>query len=132
MRLLIISVLVVAMIGVMVPSVHAEELGIECDHTSSYNYELIFDCTKKLDVNIGVLGSMFEDIRWISGTFNGAKLYNIQQNNFGGTATMEIPLPVVASLKSDIEFSKSDSNYKINFLTGKLAGSEMILQLANT
>ena len=132
MRLLIISVLVVAMIGVMVPSVHAEELGIECDHTSSYNYELIFDCTKKLDVNIGVLGSMFEDIRWISDTFNGAKLYNIQQNNFGGTATMEIPLPVVASLKSDIEFSKSDSNYKINFLTGKLAGSEMILQLANT
>jgi len=78
-----------------------------------------------------VLESMFEDIRWISGTFHDAKLYNIQQNNFGGTAIMEIPAGPI-SLKSDMKFTKSDSNYKINFLTGKLAGSEMNISMSNT
>jgi len=133
MRYLLLSVLVVCMIGVMVPSVFAEEeLGIKCPvKTSTSNYEMIFECNKKLDVNKASLEHMFADIHWITGSFNDAKLYNIKQNDSGGTATMEIPM-VVTSLKSDIKFTKSSSNYQIDFLTGKLAGSKMLISVSMT
>jgi len=133
MRYLLLSVLVVCVIGIMVPSVFAEEeLGIKCPvKTSTPNYEMIFECNKKLDVNKAILDSMFEDINWISGSFNDAKLSNIKENDSFGTATMEIPV-VVTTLKSDIKFTKSGSNYQIDFLTGKLAGSKMSISVSMT
>ena len=55
---------------------------------------MIFECHKKLDVNKSVLQKMFEDIRWISGVFDGAKLYNIEYQGSTGLATIEIPIPI--------------------------------------
>ena len=133
MRYLLLSVLVVCVIGIIIPSAFAEEeIGLDCPvKTSTSNYEMIFECNKKLDVNKAILDSMFEDIHWISGSFNDAKLSNIKQNGSVGTATMEIPV-VVTSLKSDIKFTKSGSNYQIDFLTGKLAGSKMSISVSMT
>ncbi|MCH7647403.1 MAG: hypothetical protein IIA83_02190 [Thaumarchaeota archaeon] len=111
------------------------DLGIECPtKNSSSNYEMIFECYKKLDVNKSVLEKMFGDIRWISGTFNDAKLYNIKYQGSTGFATMEIPIPIplVSSLISDIKFTQNNSNYQIDFLTGKLAGSEMSVSVTAT
>ena len=93
---------------------------------------MIFECTKKLDVNKTVLETMFKDIRWISGAFNQAELYNIEEKNGVGTASMKIPIPVVSDLKSDIEFDKNGSDYKIDFVTGKLAGSKMSVSVSKT
>jgi hypothetical protein len=128
----IIAIVAVVMIGVLVPSVFAEKMGILCPvKTSDSNYEMIFECTKKLDVNKTVLETMFEDIRWISGAFNQAELYNIEENAGVGTATMRIPI-VITSLKSDIKFDKNGSDYKIDFVTGKLAGSKMSVSVSKT
>ena len=120
------------MIGVMVPSVFAEKLGMECPNVSpTSNYEMVFECNKKIDVNTGVLESMFEDINFVTGLFPQAKLYNIEQNANGGTATMGIDLKIT-ELKSEIEFLKRSSDYQIDFLTGKLAGSQMIIATSPT
>ena len=63
--------------------------------------------------------------------FSEAKLYNIEQNANGGTATMGIDLKIT-ELKSEIEFLKRSSDYQIDFLTGKLAGSQMIIATSPT
>ena len=104
------------MIGLMVPNTYAEKLGIECPNVSpTSNYEMVFECNKKIDVNTGVLESMFEDINFVTGLFSEAKLYNIEQNANGGTATMGIDLKIT-ELKSEIEFLKRSSDYQIDFL----------------
>jgi hypothetical protein len=126
LRYLVILLLVIFSIGFVIQDSFAEKLGLECPvKTSTSNYDMIFECNKKLDVNKGILEEMFSDIRWISGTFNEAKLYNIQQNGHTGTASMEIPIAGISSLKSDIKFTENSSDYEIDFLNGKLAGSKM-------
>ena len=120
------------MIGVMVPNTYAEKLGIECPNVSpTSNYEMVFECNKKVDVNTGVLESMFEDINFVAGLFSEAKLYNIKQNANGGTAIMGIDVKIT-ELKSEIKFVKSNSHYQIDFLSGKLAGSQMIISTSPT
>jgi len=101
---------------------------------SSSNYEMVFDCYKKLDVNKAVLEKMFEDIRFISGIFDDAKLSNIEYKGSEGSATMEIPIPIplVSPLISDIKFTQNNFNYQIDFLTGKLAGSKLSISVTAT
>jgi plastocyanin len=127
----IIAIVAVAMIGGMVPGVFAER-GLECpNYSPTSNYEMVFECNKKINVNIGVLESMFEDINFVSGLFPQAELYNIEQNDNGGTALMGIDLKIT-ELKSEIKFLKRSSDYQINFETGKLAGSQMIIATSTT
>ena len=132
-KLLIFSI--IPLLFIFTPFAFAEKLGIECSPDSpmkNSNFEAIFECSKTLDVNKNVLETMFNDIRWISGIFDNAKLYDIKQNGSTGTATIEIPIFPSIALKSEIEFYKTNSNYNVEFINGKLQDSKIIIKTSET
>jgi len=102
---------------------------MECNQSRDSYYEMILDCNDTVDVRKSTMDYMYSDINRFSTSFEGAKVYNIRTEGSQTFATIEIPLPYVSDLKSDVKFSKS-SNYLMEFLSGKLAGSKLFISLS--
>ena len=102
---------------------------MDCDQSRDYSYEMILDCTDTIDVKKSTMDYVYGDINRFSKSFEDAKVYNIRIEGSNTFATLEIPLPYVSPLKSDIKFSKSP-NYLLEFLSGKLAGSKLYISVS--
>ena len=113
----------------LLPFVFVDAHAMECYQSSDYYYQMILDCTDTIDVKKSTMNYVYSDINRFSKSFEGAKVYNIRTQGSNTFATIEIPLPLVSDLKSDVKFSKSP-NYLLEFLTGKLAGSKLYISLS--
>ena len=71
---------------------------------------------------------MYGDVSRFSSSLEGAKVYDVRFEESVTFATLEIPLPLVNDLKSDVKFTKS-SNYFLEFLNGDLRGSSLLISL---
>ena len=121
---LIFFAVFIGMIPIFFPNVFA----MVCTEQSDSSFELILDCVDTIDVQKNTLKGMYEDLENFSNSFEGAKVYDIRFEDSITFATMEIPLPLVNSLKSDIKFTTS-SIYSLEFLNGKLGGSSLLISV---
>lgn len=111
------------------PGVMADSGGsINCERVDSSSYDLVLECFDSIDVNVSTMNYMYEDFEMFSKSFEDARVYNVQREGQTTYATLEIPLPVVSDLKSDIKFTKSNS-YTLEFLNGKLEYSKLVVSL---
>jgi len=121
---LILIVIFIGMTPIFVPYVFA----IECQQNSDSSFELILDCIDTIDVKKDTMELMYGDVSRFSSSLEGAKVYDVRFEDSVTFATLEIPLPLVNDLKSDIKFTKS-SNYFLEFLNGDLSGSSLLISL---
>ena len=126
---LAVSIAALFIIISLLPFVFVDAHAMECYQSSDYYYQMILDCTDTIDVKKSTMDYVYGDINRFSKSFEDAKVYNIRTEGSNTFATLEIPLPVVSDLKSDVKFSKSP-NYLMEFLTGKLAGSKLYISLS--
>lgn len=120
-------ILIVVLIGItpfFVPYVFA----MECQQGSDSSYELILDCKDTIDVKKEAMELMYGDVSRFSSSLDGAKVYDVRFEDTATFATLEIPLPLVDDLKSDVKFTKA-SNYFLEFLNGDLGGSSLLISL---
>jgi len=112
------------MTPIFVPYVFA----MECQQNSDSSFELILDCIDTIDVKKDTMELMYGDVSKFSSSLEGAKVYDVRFEDSVTFATLEIPLPLVNDLKSDVKFTKS-SNYFLEFLNGDLSGSSLLISL---
>jgi len=112
------------MTPIFIPYVFA----MECQQSSDSSFELILDCIDTIDVKKDTMELMYGDISKFSSSLEGAKVYDVRFEDSVTFATLEIPLPLVNDLKSDVKFTKS-SNYFLEFLNGDLSGSSLLISL---
>lgn len=101
---------------------------MECQQKSDSSYELILNCKDTIDVKKDTMELMYGDVSRFSSSLDGAKVYDVRLEDSATFATLEIPLPLVDDLKSDVKFTKS-SNYFLEFLNGDLGGSSLLISL---
>ncbi len=121
---LILIVIFIGMTPIFIPYVFA----MECQQSSDSSFELILDCIDTIDVKKDTMELMYGDISKFSSSLEGAKVYDVRFEDSVTFATLEIPLPLVNDLKSDVKFTKS-SNYYLEFLNGDLSGSSLLISL---
>ncbi len=121
---LILIVIFIGMTPIFIPYVFA----MECQQSSDSSFELILDCIDTIDVKKDTMELMYGDISKFSSSLEGAKVYDVRFEDSVTFATLEIPLPLVNDLKSDVKFTKS-SNYFLEFLNGDLSGSSLLISL---
>ncbi len=121
---LILIVIFIGMTPIFIPYVFA----MECQQNSDSSFELILDCIDTIDVKKDTMELMYGDISKFSSSLEGAKVYDVRFEDSVTFATLEIPLPLVNDLKSDVKFTKS-SNYFLEFLNGDLSGSSLLISL---
>ena len=122
-RLILIAIFIV-MTPLFIPYVFA----MECQQNSDSSFELILNCVDTIDVKKNTMELMYGDVSKFSNSLDGAKVYDIKFEDSATFATLEIPLPLANSLKSDVKFTKS-SNYLLEFLNGDLGGSSLSIAL---
>lgn len=101
---------------------------MECQQKSDSSYELILNCKDTIDVKKDTMELMYGDVSRFSSSLDGAKVYDVRLEDSATFATLEILLPLVDDLKSDVKFTKS-SNYFLEFLNGDLGGSSLLISL---
>lgn len=121
---LILIVIFIGMTPIFIPYVFA----MECQQNSDSSFELILDCIDTVDVKKDTMELMYGDVSKFSSSLEGAKVYDVRFEDSVTFATLEIPLPLVNDLKSDVKFTKS-SNYFLEFLNGDLSGSSLLISL---
>lgn len=121
---LILIVIFIGMTPIFIPYVFA----MECQQNSDSSFELILDCIDTIDVKKDTMDLMYGDVSKFSSSLEGAKVYDVRFEDSVTFATLEIPLPLVNDLKSDVKFTKS-SNYFLEFLNGDLSGSSLLISL---
>jgi len=121
---LILIVIFIGMTPIFIPYVFA----MECQQNSDSSFELILDCIDTIDVKKDTMELMYGDVSKFSSSLEGAKVYDVRFEDSVTFATLEIPLPLVNDLKSDVKFTKS-SNYFLEFLNGDLSGSSLLISL---
>jgi len=121
---LILIVIFIGMTPIFIPYVFA----MECQQNSDSSFELILDCIDTIDVKKDTMELMYGDLSKFSSSLDGAKVYDVRFEDSVTFATLEIPLPLVNDLKSDVKFTKS-SNYFLEFLNGDLSGSSLLISL---
>lgn len=121
---LILIVIFIGMTPIFIPYVFA----MECQQNSDSSFELILDCIDTINVKKNTMELMYGDISKFSSSLEGAKVYDVRFEDSVTFATLEIPLPLVNDLKSDVKFTKS-SNYFLEFLNGDLSGSSLLISL---
>lgn len=121
---LILIVIFIGMTPIFIPYVFA----MECQQNSDSSFELILDCVDTIDVKKDTMDLMYGDVSKFSSSLEGAKVYDVRFEDSVTFATLEIPLPLVNDLKSDVKFTKS-SNYFLEFLNGDLSGSSLLISL---
>ena len=121
---LILIVIFIGMTPIFVPYVFA----MECQQNSDSSFELILDCIDTIDVKKDTMELMYGDVSKFSSSLEGAKVYDVRFEDSVTFATLEIPLPLVNDLKSDVKFTKS-SNYFLEFQNGDLSGSSLLISL---
>ena len=121
---LILIVIFIGMTPIFIPYVFA----MECQQNSDSSFELILDCIDTINVKKDTMELMYGDVSKFSSSLEGAKVYDVRFEDSVTFATLEIPLPLVNDLKSDIKFTKS-SNYFLEFLNGDLSGSSLLISL---
>jgi hypothetical protein len=104
---------------------------MECQQYSDSSFELILNCIDTIDVKKDTMELMYGDVGQFSSSLEGAKVYDIRFEDSVTFATLEIPLPLVNDLKSDVKFTQS-SNYFLEFLNGDLSGSSLLISLSET
>ena len=121
---LILIVIFIGMTPIFIPYVFA----MECQQNSDSSFELILDCIDTIDVKKDTMDLMYGDVSKFSSSLEGAKVYDVRFEDSVTFATLEIPLPLVNDLKSEVKFTKS-SNYFLEFLNGDLSGSSLLISL---
>ncbi len=121
---LILIVIFIGMTPIFIPYVFA----MECQQNNDSSFELILDCIDTIDVKKDTMELMYGDVSRFSSSLEGAKVYDVRFEDSVTFATLEIPLPLVNDLKSDVKFTKS-SNYFLEFLNGDLSGSSLLISL---
>lgn len=121
---LILIVIFIGMTPIFIPYVFA----MECQQNSDSSFELILDCIDTINVKKDTMELMYGDVSKFSSSLEGAKVYDVRFEDSVTFATLEIPLPLVNDLKSDVKFTKS-SNYFLEFLNGDLSGSSLMISL---
>ncbi len=121
---LILIVIFIGMTPIFIPYVFA----MECQQKSDSSFELILDCVDTIDVKKDTMELMYGDVSKFSSSLEGAKVYDVRFEDSVTFATLEIPLPLVNDLKSDVKFTKS-SNYFLEFLNGDFSGSSLLISL---
>ena len=101
---------------------------MECEQSSDSSFELILNCIDTIDVKKNTMKEMYGDLGNFTNSLEGAKVYDIRIENSVTFATMEIPLPLVNDLKSDVKFTQSPNNF-LEFLNGDLGGSSLLISL---
>lgn len=123
-RSLIFIVIFMGILPIFIPYGFA----MECEQSSDSSFELILNCIDTIDVKKNTMKEMYADLGNFTNSLEGAKVYDVRTENSVTFATMEIPLPLVDDLKSDVKFTQS-SNYFLEFLNGDLGGSSLLISL---
>lgn len=127
-RRILLAVSVAASL-IIISSFASDAYAMTCNQSRDNSYQMILDCTDTIDVKKSTMDDVYSDINQFTKSFGDAKVYNIRTEGSNTFATLEIPLPMVSDLKSDVKFSKS-SKYLVEFLTGKLADSKLYISLS--